>query len=997
LLVRFHFVGLRQHLRGSGGSNEGEQKWELVADGSNDPALIVVEVPTQSIGEEAFFQPVDIPPPTDEDEHEDQPVTDTEEPLRPYLPVGALSGGPTWLVYDVSAEIPIPFNLAGLFLACARGIQIVSAGRKRPPDVFPDQLSMLRSALHEKRVFSRIEAPYRLVLSPAAGTTWWGHALPKANDDGSRIELWHAWMVRDLSRSPPDTGGKLRVVWATDFSEPLLCVGAGPTDEDGFPLPESAPTHFNVPFRMSLDKRDRYELVRLTTEPPPDGAPIEAEQLILSPLGAWLKVSGQWKPPSDLNVREWRHRMTMGRDHFVRVVYRGFLFPLGHEASLTKITERRIEAVPEAVDGKRAAYLRTRMFVVVREPSREYGHNGFPFVRVTLKTLVTPDVDPPVKSQIGEYPQDAFWICSGGEDVQFHVVAEDHEGRQIEFVTPLAFVANHLATQPQAVGDILTQAWSDVLHDGRSRECRLGGQGVAFAPSLRPGDTTLETDSIELDAQLQDGGEPLFVPLVRAAMVDIPAVKQLLGSEPQWAKIEYERAFQHPADGAFGNPAEVFARLVADGGNGLAATFRPEQSGGLVTPNFGIEGLSRRLGPVPTADDLVNGEFNPEEVFGDDVRLLGGIPLSVVANKITKIRFTDAAPSAGRKVPQWMSTVEDGAAVTRYNWHLRKDQADTDTAYLGEIGDTGLFSPELGAELEIVSEVCRPLDGSPGSFRSCGRLTNFHVVLRPEPESRLVDLWFSSMTFVAGSEQKTDVSVDLRGVEFLGPLKFVNALAQVIPLNGFSDPPDLKIDGNGAGLGYSLAIPAVGIGVFSLQHLSLSADFYLPFTGRPTELRLAFCSRENPGQVLVTLFGGGVFFAVRVDTTAVQAVELTLEFGGGLSLNLGVASGAVTVMGGVYYQKSGAQVTLVAYYRVVGELRVLGLISIGAEFYLALEYLVDADMLFGIATLKVKVKIAFFSKTVALEVRKELKGSDPTFRELMAPPDWQAYCEAFGD
>ena len=102
--------------------------------------------------------------------------------------------------------------------------------------------------------------------------------------------------------------------------------------------------------------------------------------------------------------------MTMGRDHFVRVVYQGYLFPFGHAASLVKITERKMQDVPNAIDAQRAAYLRTRMFVIVRQPTLDYNYNGFPFRQVTLKTLVTPSIDPPGQSQIADLTQDAFWI-----------------------------------------------------------------------------------------------------------------------------------------------------------------------------------------------------------------------------------------------------------------------------------------------------------------------------------------------------------------------------------------------------------------------------------------------------------------------------------------------------------------------------------------------------------------------------------------------------------
>jgi hypothetical protein len=957
LLLRFHFHGLRLQHQAAG------QPWLLVKNPPDQPKpLIIVEFPPQSIGEEAFFEKVDgVSLPTDQPPP-DPPDPANSEDLRP-PPVNAYLSGPTWLVFNVANTVPVTYTLPGLLAACVGGYLNVSIERRPPADA----LIRLATLLAQGRLFTRIEAPYHLVRSPESGTTWQGRALPKSNEADTRVELWHATMLKSKSNRVP--GGTVRAVWTTDF----------------WPWPDSPPLHTNDPFRMPLDSRDRYELVRLSTEK----APIQAEQLILSTVGAWLKVAGAWQPPPDLSVTEWKHLMTMGRDHFVRVVYQGYLLPFGHEASLVKITERKIEPV----DGKRVAYLRTRMFVVVRQPTRDYDYNGSPFRQVTLKTLVTPGIDPPEQGQIANLSQDAFWVQSGGSDVLFHIVARDHENREIEFTTPLAFVSNDKASSSQA-NTIVSKAWT-ASTDPR-RKCTLGGQAVAFAPPVQPNDTTLETTSISLGAKYNAAATPRFLPTVTEAEVDIPAVKQLLGTSAP-STIIYHDKFLGASAGQFGNPAEVFAKVTSPP---PTAQFKTDQAGGLVKPDFAIEGLSRSLGPVPRVDDLVAGTFDPEKVFPDIV-LLGGINLSQIVNEVD----FDASPPDGELVPRLVTTVENGVAVACYRWHLKKDEADTYDANGTLVGHgaligNGMFVPDWGAkgaELEIVSEVRRPLDGSPGSFLSTGRLTRFHLVLLPSV-AELVNLYFDEIAFTARSGQKTDVRVVLKSITFLGKLAFVNALMQVVPLDGFSDPPHLNIDANGVGLGYTLAIPSVGIGVFSLQNLSLSAGFYLPFIDSPANVQLAFCTRENPGQVLVSLFGGGVFFAITLSTLGVQGVEMAMEFGAGISLNVGVASGSVTVMGGVYYQKSGAEVLFSAYIRMVGKVSVLGLISIGVEFYLALEYYPSPDdKLFGVAALKVKVKVAFFSKTVTLEVRREFKGTDPTFRDVLAPPDWQAYCEAFGD
>ena len=144
----------------------------------------------------------------------------------------------------------------------------------------------------------------------------------------------------------------------------------------------------------------------------------------------------------------------------------------------------------------------------------------------------------------------------------------------------------------------------------------------------------------------------------------------------------------------------------------------------------------------------------------------------------------------------------------------------------------------------------------------------------------------------------------------------------------------------------------------------------------------------------------------------IQSVEAAFEFGASLSLDVGVASGGVSVMGGFYFKvekvhKSIAgidheltQVTLTGYLRINGHLSILGMITVSLEFYLAFSAVFVGDKvekLVGEATLKVKVEVLFFSKTVSVSVRRELKGADadPKFSEMIEEDDWQSYCLAF--
>ena len=154
----------------------------------------------------------------------------------------------------------------------------------------------------------------------------------------------------------------------------------------------------NVPFRSSTSASDRDQIVILSagfsgyTLTTPDQVehtyvpkPVNAERLFLSALGGWLTSRGSWSypvtyryrtdPPADhrqpasggrggaarrrwssapapgpvvvtevaaLDLVEWDHIATQGRDHYVRIVYEGFLYPFGHRATLVKVTERKV-------------------------------------------------------------------------------------------------------------------------------------------------------------------------------------------------------------------------------------------------------------------------------------------------------------------------------------------------------------------------------------------------------------------------------------------------------------------------------------------------------------------------------------------------------------------------------------------------------------------------------------------------------------------------------
>jgi hypothetical protein len=98
--------------------------------------------------------------------------------------------------------------------------------------------------------------------------------------------------------------------------------------------------------------------------------------------------------------------------------------------------------------------------------------------------------------------------------------------------------------------------------------------------------------------------------------------------------------------------------------------------------------------------------------------------------------------------------------------------------------------------------------------------------------------------------------------------------------------------------------------------------------------------------------------------------------------------------------------TLTGYFRLRGEVDVLGLISASIELYLELSYETATGKAVGRATLTIEISIFFLSFSVSISCEKKFAGAngDPTFVDQMglpagAPPGavrpWDLYCRAF--
>lgn len=880
-----------------------------------------------------------------------------------------------------------------------------------------------------------IEAPWQLFISPS-NLGGWAHE-PGPVTRGGRTELWHTRLgVRKTTPAPrvdeEDTFQRtVRAVWMPGFDKSVV--------------PSSSP----VPFRMSLNRNDRYQIVRLSADFSENYTPqpVQVNRLMLTALGAWMDTRGAWnllainqKIEPDLSLAEWRHMATMGRDHYVRVVKFGYLFPFGHPAALIEVTERKFHVVKTgSQSGYRGAFLRKRTFIVVRQPemtypahtSQPHGGRKMPFKSARITTLVTPNLDAfdgPNKVPETDVPvagdSQAFWPRVGGADFLFHIVARDGDGQRSEFSAPLIFVSAEIATNKTPMEALVGYYRDTLAADNARRHRSMSGQKVAFAESSKgsSGDTTFEVATLTFGAALPapDNAslpvdQPRFYPTVEAAQVRLSAVEQVAGPPVQAqgsaaAPVTIQLHDTYLNDGFKGaNKGAVFAKIA--GQQKPALNFPADRSGGIVTPNMSIDGLSRTLGPVGgNVDTLLTEGFKPETFFSD-AKILGGIALKDIIGPFKPAEL--AAAAAADRIPRLASrTIYPGgdtsqvpeAVETKLVWKptLVKDPLH-------------IFVPESNASLLVTATFVTKLSGPQDStYEVVGTLQNFKMnLVGDQAPLHVLTIAFSKLTFTSAKGQKPAVDVAIKDLKFSGLLSLVNEFQPFLKSgSGFGAVDLLPPPDPGIRAGYTLSIPTIAVGVFTLQNISLSASLTIPFTGKPARVRFAFADRSNPFLLTVSMFGGGGFFAVELGLDGFESLEAALEFGGDISLDIGVASGGVYVMAGVYFKLEQTadgkdKTTFEGYLRLGGAVEVLGLITISAEFYMSLSYESESDEIWGQATLTIEIEVAFYSDSVELSVERRFPASSHriSFVDLMPPRDpahltqgsaaWDAYVAAF--
>lgn len=850
-----------------------------------------------------------------------------------------------------------------------------------------------------------IEMPYRLFISPNQYAAWKQDKQLKTRlttFQGVQVSTYELWHSRLASTN---CGGRIDNSKATKIIRTVRALWATDIDGDWKNKPERDFTPNGTmnaagqpKFITSLYNDDRHCIVHQTSNFGITGftpKSIQVNNLMLSSLGAWFDAIVEFKRSelnnvlSDLNMLKWKHIATLARDHYVEVVYAGNMYPFGHQAALVRITERKPK------DGFAANW--QRYFVAITEEEKKYNpvnrenkFNAFPFSTVKIVTAATPTIKTPQKFVSNIAGNDDFQFIPtmlNEKPFIFKMVGYDFDGGDVSFEMPLVFVSTNVTVNnSQAYDEGNINKLNNAYKNNAINTVAFRNQKMALARSVdKPGETHYETNSIIFNGQFDKNESPGFVPTTASLNVFVSAIENITGQRtPVKIKLEDDR-----------NAGTVFASLLPNS-NKLNVNFNGSgnKTGGSLSPNFSLTGLSKTYGAISgKIDDAKNKLMDPKQFFSAEAKLFGIIPLSDIIEK------TASLLNGEPPIPIFKNIDTPEAKITQYRWKggkLRKEDF---------FGGIVTFSPSNNSRLIVDTSLYRYKTNKPNALIVDSSISDFDIILLG-----LAKAGFKKVGFKTGDNAKLDFTVDMKNpaLEFLGPLTFINTLQKYIPADGFSDPPYLDITTSGVTSGYTLALPDVQLGAFTLRNINLGASVSLSFTGGPLIMRFNFCEKYQPFTLTVSALGGGGFFAMEFDMKGLRTLEASMEFGAAASLNLGVASGAVSIMGGVYFKiqkkEDGKEITIEGYIRINGALSVLGLITVSVEFLLTLAAVIESvqgkdkvTKLYGKAQLKVKVEVFMFSKTVSLETSREFAGAgaDPTFAMLISEDEWKQYCDTF--
>ena len=827
---------------------------------------------------------------------------------------------------------------------------------------------------------TRVRMPYRFALKPPGGATRLNHPAAPAERDG-RVELWTSAL--ELVQGDRTAEGPIPVGLEALSQVPL----GNPAWEAA--IDSNKLQHAIAPSDVTLAAKQVTDT----------GIKPTLNRLRMSTLGSWAELQGHW-PSSFLRVL--RYSGAMGRDQMQRTAVVGRLYPFGHTAIKFDETVRAFETErDESSPTSRAAALQTTTTIVVLDPVATFPcaelHPGWPFDSVEILTKATPSGGVAGTPNTGE-AMGAATLRVRGENFRYECRGIDRAGRTVDFDLPMMFVPGADTAAARALWKAQGPDFTTIV---------LDGQPLAVAPVPPPPPGAKAAQALA-DGEILPAPEQATSVLARSLDLNLPAsgaptMAKVIGRVPALERFapatgEVALSYAQPYLDNFFTKANEKGQLFLKLATQQAMDLGGEAAGGLASLGLPVSALSAGQGAVAGADlaKLAAGKLDLsflDGLTGD--KLLGIVPLEKLLPKDLDLDLADSyravvdvLDGVTSQVLTWDVPIFNKGAVTEP--FVRLDATEPGKARLLIKQTTVGLSTTAECKIENVA-------------------LEIHASKTPAANAEpLVRVPLKSVSFTSTDGETPDVDLKLGRITFGGILGFVATLADVIDQEGFSDPPALAIREDGVDSTFEFPVPALAIGMFALENISIGSTFSLRFNGdEPVKLRFAFSRPEDPFRLTVAMLGGGGHLALGVSTKGLVELEGALEFGASISVDLVVASGSVEAMGGVgfHLDKSTDVAVIFGYFRIRGELDVLSLIAVSVTLTLTLAYDFDTHELVGEATLAVSISVLFFHETVTLKMKRRFAGGnqDPTFLELMAPAGrpglrpWDEYCAAFAE
>ncbi len=866
-----------------------------------------------------------------------------------------------------------------------------------------------------------LEMPQALYLSPGVDGRFVTQAQPRSF--GTVTELWRMRLGRERTvdgtpvvLEPPHTEVRVRAIW-TDDHEPTVPAEDWPHVGPEFPrLPSRDDQRYLVRAMGDHDMVEEYQAHEAAT----------VKRLWLSLSGGWLTASGSFSGSGV--VAAWAQRVATGRDVHVSVSYRGWLAPFGHVASVIVISERTF-GVDTA--GEVTAALHQREFLSVNPNSVDvgtlagampYAGRELPFRNVDLVSNFTVEIS---RSSIPGTADDSIVFApthlADDAAVLFDYAATDRtERQQSTFTMPGVFVRAD-ATEADIAAVIGYYGGTDSL-DLRTTD--FGGQPIAYAdePPGTEGDgkTTLPTWGMSFTVAaptvtLPDGVAALVPVMETAAVVD-DKVDTLRGQDAEPFTVKMALVWlEHGLDLGV-NVALGFLDLESP----ISLPFSGGGSG-LTAPDLHVDQLTALLGPAVAL--VAGGEWDPAAALGEKALFMGSVQLAKLLDKINiggDILEEHGLPRYDIELRRPDPHALPDALCISLTWNppLRSFK---DTLLVAQDIEDSPFPAKAEGELDFLLKHCIPLDDLDAEPETTIDVAVRNIMIQLPPPNPIIGVAFTKVRFLDPPDGPADVDVNIAAVRFLGSLTFLDPIQEF--LAGLGGGPRLDIRDDAIEADLTFPLPDISLGVLGITGLEVGTGLIIDLTGGPLRAAFNLGTRSDPFTLSVMGFGGSgsVELEASPHPVGIVRLELSLAFVIELSVDVVVAKGSLRASFGASLELTAiivdgevsADVTLGAFLDILGEVQVLGLISIVVQVLLTLEYTASTGVLVGEATVTASVDVGFIEKEVSFTISQEMALGDSSgawsARALDGPTTtaggfvtrfptsrlWNQYCAAF--